>query len=1036
MPKLNEMKRPILFTILIIFLSEVAVSQSVGISATAIVPNPYSILEVESKTSGILLPRLNAGERATLTSSGIGITEQGLTIYNTDTDHYNYWDGYAWVEIATGSTSGSFIENQNAYQQIADFNIGGDGIMTKLGVGTGMTPLGAQSHFHDGDPTGGNMMLLIDDNPGNPIMSIIDYGEIGIGTATPNGASMLDINGPQGVLLPRMTNPNMNLYGSTTLSPIEAGMIVYDSTNHVYNSWDGYNLIALCLSPGSFIENQNAVLQPADYRIAGLGVASQMGVGTGMGAILGSHHVHDANIGAGDQLLYVDDYIGLPIMTVLDEGRVGIGTSIPNPHSILDVMDTLRGVLLPRLSSTQKATLGSAMGPGEEGMMVYDLTLQTYDFWDGTGWSSAGSGSGMYIDNQNTGAQPADYWINGNGEADQIGVGTNGAGFGASLHVHDDNSGAGDKLFVVDDFVGNDLLNVIDAGHVTIGAAIPAAHSILDVQSTTKGVLFPRMNPTQMTALATGLGPTDNGMTVYNSLDNRYEVWDGYAWIPILSGLPGDFIVNQNTAVQPADFNLGGTGVTNKLGVGTGLGPVTGLAHLKDNSPTAGSRLLKIDDFIGNPLVTVVDGGQVGLGTTAPTASSILDMNSTNKGFLPPRMTATQRAGIIGPVQGLIVYQTTTPDQGLWHYDGAFWNYIGSMSAPPTFLEDADGDTKVEVEQSADEDIVRFTTYGTEYLNMDQGRLNVTNTGGSTFLGDGAGANDDLSNNNNVAIGSSALTINTTGYSNTAVGESSLVANTTGFANSAFGVDALSSNTTGRYNTSLGMLSTPTLSTGLANTAVGYTSLYLSTTGSENTAVGHGAGHLITTGSNNTCIGKSANVSGTVNNSSAFGNGANVTASNSIELGNASVTSIGGYTNWTNLSDGRCKQNIEADVPGLEFVNKLRPVTYNLDLDAIAEIKGTPDSLRSKKDEQAKEQIVYTGLIAQEVESAANDLNYDFSGVDTPQNENDHYALRYAEFATPLIKAVQELHDMNRDLKMEVEVLRRQVANIQTTASK
>ena len=101
------MKRLIPVAILIIFLSENAVSQSVGISGTSIIPNAYSILDIESKTAGVLLPRLNAGERVTLTSSGIGILEEGLFIYNTDTDHYNYWDGFAWIEIATGSSSGS-----------------------------------------------------------------------------------------------------------------------------------------------------------------------------------------------------------------------------------------------------------------------------------------------------------------------------------------------------------------------------------------------------------------------------------------------------------------------------------------------------------------------------------------------------------------------------------------------------------------------------------------------------------------------------------------------------------------------------------------------------------------------------------------------------------------------------------------------------------------------------------------------------------------------------------------------------------------
>jgi hypothetical protein len=48
-----------------------------------------------------------------------------------------------------------------------------------------------------------------------------------------------------------------------------------------------------------------------------------------------------------------------------------------------------------------------------------------------------------------------------------------------------------------------------------------------------------------------------------------------------------------------------------------------------------------------------------------------------------------------------------------------------------------------------------------------------------------------------------------------------------------------------------------------------------------------------------------------------------------------------------------------------------------------------------------------TGFIAQEVEQAANEIEYDFSGVDAPKND-DLYGLRYVEFVVPLVKAVQE----------------------------
>jgi len=87
---------------------------------------------------------------------------------------------------------------------------------------------------------------------------------------------------------------------------------------------------------------------------------------------------------------------------------------------------------------------------------------------------------------------------------------------------------------------------------------------------------------------------------------------------------------------------------------------------------------------------------------------------------------------------------------------------------------------------------------------------------------------------------------------------------------------------------------------------------------------------------------------------------------------------------------------------------KLKPVTYYLDMNAIAKFTNTPDSLRLKDAEALKGKMLQTGFIAQDVEKAASDCGFEFSGVDAPKNENDYYGLRYAEFVVPLVKAVQE----------------------------
>jgi len=72
----------------------------------------------------------------------------------------------------------------------------------------------------------------------------------------------------------------------------------------------------------------------------------------------------------------------------------------------------------------------------------------------------------------------------------------------------------------------------------------------------------------------------------------------------------------------------------------------------------------------------------VGIGTTAPAASALLDMSSTTRGFLPPRMTTAQRDAIAGPVAGLMVYNNTTGR--LNFYNGAAWTALAASTGGTT----------------------------------------------------------------------------------------------------------------------------------------------------------------------------------------------------------------------------------------------------------------------------------------------------------------------------------------------------------------
>jgi hypothetical protein len=181
------------------------------------------------------------------------------------------------------------------------------------------------------------------------------------------------------------------------------------------------------------------------------------------------------------------------------------------------------------------------------------------------------------------------------------------------------------------------------------------------------------------------------------------------------------------------------------------------------------------------------------------------------------------------------------------------------------------------------------------------------NVGTNTAVGNGSLVSN-TTGYDNTAFGVSSLVSNTTGYYNTAFGYASLYSNIGGHTNMAFGVNSLYSNISGSVNTAFGFTSLFSNIDGYYNTAFGYASLYSNTTGYDNTAFGftslfsnidgynntafgHGAGYANTTGSFNTFIGYNAFATlNSITNSTALGSNAEVTTSNTIQLGDIAIT--------------------------------------------------------------------------------------------------------------------------------------------------
>lgn len=85
--------------------------------------------------------------------------------------------------------------------------------------------------------------------------------------------------------------------------------------------------------------------------------------------------------------------------------------------------------------------------------------------------------------------------------------------------------------------------------------------------------------------------------------------------------------------------------------------------------------------------ISTIATAQIGFGTPTPHASSALDITSTSKGFLMPRMTTLQRDGITSPATGLMVYNITSSKFN--YYNGSAWIEISGSLAPVAAAPDA-----------------------------------------------------------------------------------------------------------------------------------------------------------------------------------------------------------------------------------------------------------------------------------------------------------------------------------------------------------
>ncbi len=268
----------------------------------------------------------------------------------------------------------------------------------------------------------------------------------------------------------------------------------------------------------------------------------------------------------------------------------------------------------------------------------------------------------------------------------------------------------------------------------------------------------------------------------------------------------------------------------------------------------------------------------VGIGTATPDASAQLQIESSTKGILIPRvnLTSTSSASpVASPLMGLLVFNMNpalTGGRGFYYWNGVAWEQLQTPQNSWNITGNALEPGSLAVLGSTTNIPLRFIMN-----NVKAGQVDSFNT----YYGFRAGIQSFVLAKNNVAIGGNALASGTNKSGLVAVGDSALYANGSGspntnegIRNTAVGDRSLKGNTYGSYNTALGSQSMLNNTIGAANTAIGFSALRQNTEGSNNIAIGEQASGLGISNLDCIAIGNNALLFNKSNYNVAIGNGA------------------------------------------------------------------------------------------------------------------------------------------------------------------
>ena len=583
----------------------------------------------------------------------------------------------------------------------------------------------------------------------------------------------------------------------------------------------------------------------------------------------------------------------------------------PDASAMLEITSTDKGVLIPRITSSQRMYISSPA----TGLLVYDTDENSFWYYDGNAWAEVGrdqtltlSNDNLSISNGNTIDLSAFKQINSDGL-----ILENGFAVQDASQTSQGSMTAYNNTFLWQTFTAENTGTLAKVGFYN-GTTTPITLASTDAITNGQLKIFEGSDTSSTLLYAATINSTHSEWNYYDLSNHNIEVTAGTQYVLYLSDATDGFYWSYEVPDGPTNAYDGGAASQNSN---------NDMTFSISVSPSSATLMSINDNGVSHQSIDTLNFSDGTSQTTAfnHIATQSLQLNDfwlsndddDNEGISISNDGNTTLSGTLTIGNTYTLPATDGAASQILVTDGS-----GSLSwsdVSLTSLSDTDGDTKIQVEESSDEDIIRFDLKGTEFMRLDSGRIEILNTGNSIFIGEGAGENDDFSDNSNTFLGAYSGRNNTEGSNNNFIGTHSGRNNIEGSNNNFIGTHSGRNNTEGSNNNFIGTYSGYNNTTGNNNIFLGVYSGYLNiagynnifqgaysgannTTGYANSFIGHKSGYDNTTGYYNSFIGVESGYANSTGNSNTF---IGVLSGRKNETGNSNVF-LGFGSGYYNIS--------------------------------------------------------------------------------------------------------------------------------------